>query len=73
MEVVLLSQAQKDRDYWLSIGNTAIMKRISDLLEDINKHPFTGLGKPEALKGNWKGKWSRRINKEHEGVISTVS
>ena len=49
------------------------MKRISDLLEDINKHPFTGLGKPEALKGNWKGKWSRRINKEHEGVISTVS
>ena len=51
MEIKLLKQAQKDRDYWKSTGNTRVMKRISDLLEDIQKHPFSGIGKPEPLKG----------------------
>lgn len=40
MEVVLLKQAREDRDYWLKTGNQRIMKRITDLLNDINKHPF---------------------------------
>ena len=61
MEVVLLKKAKKDRDYWKQTGNEKIMKRITALLKDIEKHPFTGLGKPEPLKGNLQGKWSRRI------------
>lgn len=69
MEIVLLEQAKKDRDYWKSSGNTRVMKRISALLEDIQKHPFTGLGKPEPLKGT-NGKWSRRITDEHRMVYS---
>lgn len=69
MEIVLLEQAKKDRDYWKSTGNTRVMKRISALLEDIQKHPFTGLGKPEPLKGT-NGKWSRRITDEHRMVYS---
>lgn len=69
MEIVLLEQAKKDRDYWKSTGNTRVMKRISALLEDIQKHPFTGLGKPELLKGT-NGKWSRRITDEHRMVYS---
>lgn len=69
MEIVLLEQAKKDRDYWKSTGNTRVMKRISALLEDIRKHPFTGLGKPELLKGT-NGKWSRRITDEHRMVYS---
>ena len=40
------------------------------LLEDISAHPFTGIGKPEALKGKLRGKWSRRINDEHRLVYS---
>ena len=64
-----LEQAKKDRDYWKSSGNTRVMKRISALLEDIQKHPFTGLGKPEPLKGT-NGKWSRRITDEHRMVYS---
>ena len=52
MEVVLLKKAKKDRDYWKQTGNEKIMKRITALLKDIEKHPFTGLGKPEPLKGN---------------------
>ena len=69
MEVVLLKQAREDRDYWLKTGNKRIMKRITDLLMDIQQHPFTGMGKPEPLKGE-NGKWSRRIMDEHRMVYS---
>ena len=68
MEIVLLEQARKDRDYWKKSGNTKIQNRISALLKDILQHPFTGIGKPEPLKHNLKGLWSRRINDEHRLV-----
>jgi toxin YoeB len=68
MEIVLLEQARKDRDYWKKSGNTKIQNRISALLKDILQHPFTGIGKPEPLKHNLKGLWSRRINEEHRLV-----
>ena len=57
MELVLLEQARKDRDYWKKSGNTKIQNRISALLKDILQHPFTGIGKPEPLKHNLKGLW----------------
>jgi toxin YoeB len=38
------------------------LKRINTLLKDIDAHPFTGMGKPEPLKGNRQGYWSRRID-----------
>jgi toxin YoeB len=69
MEVVLLKQAREDRDYWLKTGNKRIMKRITDLLKDIQLHPFSGMGKPEPLKGE-NGKWSRRITEKHRMVYS---
>lgn len=69
MEVVLLKQAKEDRDYWKSTGNKRILKRITDLLKDIEQHPFSGIGKPEPLKGE-NGKWSRRITDEHRLVYS---
>ena len=72
MEVILLKQARKDHEYWLRTGNKAIMKRISELLKDIEAHPFTGIGKPEPLKGE-RGKWSRRITEEHRMVYSVSS
>lgn len=70
MEIVLLAQAEADRDYWKRTGNKAIMKRISALLADIQAHPFTGIGKPEPLKHDLQGKWSRRITQEHRLVYS---
>ena len=70
MEIVLLPQAQKDRDYWKKSGNKAIMERISALLKDIMEHPYTGKGKPEQLKYDLAGKWSRRINAEHRLIYS---
>lgn len=68
MEIVLLPQAEADRDFWKRTGNKAVMKRISALLADIQAHPFTGIGKPEPLKHELQGKWSRRITQEHRLV-----
>ena len=70
MEIILLKKAREDRDYWKQTGNGKIMKRITALLKDIEKHPYSGLGKPEPLKGNPQGKWSRRITDEHRMVYS---
>lgn len=70
MEIVLLEQAQKDRDYWKESGNKTIMNRITALLKDIVEHPYTGKGKPEPLKYDLAGKWSRRINSEHRIIYS---
>lgn len=45
-----------------------IIKRIKELIRDIDRDPFKGSGKPEPLKGNWSGYWSRRIDEEHRLV-----
>lgn len=50
---------------WKKSGNIIVLKRIRQLLEAIQKNPFSGIGKPESLKHNWASKWSRRINQEH--------
>jgi toxin YoeB len=44
--------------------------RIFNLIKDIQRDPFSGLGKPEALKHDLSGLWSRRITKEHRLVYS---
>lgn len=48
--------------------NKQIFKKIIKLLDEVRNTPFIGIGKPEALKHNLKGYWSRRINKEHRLV-----
>jgi toxin YoeB len=70
MEIIYSEQAQEDIAYWKKSGNKAIMKRISALIVDIEKHPFTGIGKPEPLKYDFSGKWSRRINSEHRIIYA---
>jgi toxin YoeB len=56
-------------DYlWWERNNKKIREKINTLIEDIERHAFTGLGKPEPLKKNWAGYWSRRISKEHRLV-----
>lgn len=70
MEIIFLGQAEKDRVYWKKSGNKAIMNKITALLKDIAEHPYTGIGKPEPLKYELAGYWSRRINSEHRIVYS---
>lgn len=49
---------------WLA-ENPAIATKIIELIRNISNDSFKGIGKPEPLKGNYKGLWSRRITQEH--------
>ena len=51
-------------------GNVGLFRKIGNLLEELEEHPREGTGKPEMLKGNLSGFWSRRINHEHRLVYS---
>jgi len=53
--------AWEDYLYWQT-QDRKTLKRINDLLRDIERDPFGGVGKPEPLKHEWQGYWSRRIN-----------
>lgn len=57
-------EAFEDFTNW-AIVNKNIFKRIAELLKDIKRNPFEGKGKPEPLKHNLQGCWSRRITEEH--------
>ena len=46
-------------------GNKALLNKLLVLLEELTEHPFEGTGKPEPLKHDLSGMWSRRINREH--------
>ncbi len=73
MEVVFFDQARKDIDFWKKSGQKKIMTRITDLLNDIQKHAYSGIGKPEELKHDLSGWWSRRINREHRLIYRVVN
>lgn len=61
-------QAKKDIATHNKAGNKAILHKLFTLLEELTEHPFTGTGKPERLRHELSGMWSRRINKEHRLV-----
>ena len=69
MQVVFSPVALEHWEFWRKT-NPAIVKRIQTLLKDIAEHPFSGIGKPEPLKYEFTGMWSRRINEEHRLVYS---
>jgi len=68
MEIEFKETALRDIDYFKRYSNSAIRSKIDTLLLSIITTPFTGIGKPEPLKGNLSGYWSLRINKEHRIV-----
>lgn len=66
-EPFFADQAKEDLARWRK-NNPRIAARIEALIEDIRRHPHTGIGKPEPLKYGWQGYWSRRITQEHRLV-----
>ena len=72
MEIIFSNKAKKDLEFWSKSGNKNILKKISELLRAIQENPFEGIGKPEPLKYNLSGVWSRRINQEHRLVYEIV-
>jgi len=63
-------EAWKDYQYWID-NDKKQLKRINQLIKDIDRNPFEGIGKPEPLKANLQGYWSRRIDSEHR-IVYTV-
>jgi len=58
-------RAKQDIAEHKKAGSKPLLKKLLKLLEELTEHPFTGTGKPEPLKHNLSGMWSRRINREH--------
>lgn len=72
--MVILSfhpQAWEDYLYWQQTDK-ATLRRINTLIRDIQRDPFDGIGKPEPLKFNFSGYWSRRIDDEHRVVYKVL-
>lgn len=61
--------AWNDYIYWQT-QDKKNLKRINQLIKDISRNPFEGIGKPEPLRGSLTGFWSRRIDKEHRLVYA---
>lgn len=68
MEIDFTNVALDHLNYFKKINNTVVLKKVKQLLESIKSNPYVGVGKPEPLKYQYSGYWSRRINKEHRLV-----
>lgn len=69
MKIIFLSPAWEDYLYWQNTDKT-LLKKINSVIKEIERTPFEGIGKPEPLKHELAGWWSRRINLEHRLVYS---
>ena len=69
IEITDLAKSQLAKHY--KSGNKGTIKKIEKILIELSKHPYTGIGKPEALKENLTGFWSRQINLK-DRIIYTV-
>ena len=65
--VAFTKDAFHEYNQWFT-SDLKLVARIQELIRDIDRDHFKGIGKPEPLKGNWAGYWSRRIDLEHRLV-----
>jgi toxin YoeB len=68
--VVFASKAKEHIEAFERSGNHALLRKVVALKSELAEHPREGTGKPEMLKGDLAGYWSRRINHEHRLVYS---
>jgi toxin YoeB len=71
MKLIFSENAWEDYLYWQKTDKK-ILNRINKLIKEIKRAPFEGVGKPEPLKHNLAGYWSRRINEEHRIVYKVT-
>lgn len=67
MQITFSKNAWEDYTSWQT-DDKKIQKKINKLIKDIQRNPFDGIGKPEPLKFDLAGLWSRRIDREHRLV-----
>lgn len=70
LRLVMTDQAMAEYKSWVAEGNLKIVDKIDALIEDAQRDPRRGLGKPEPLRYGLSGKWSRRISKADRLVYS---
>jgi toxin YoeB len=73
VEIIYSDEAQQDLKYWQKSGNKIVQSKIFQRLNAIEENPFEGIGKPELLKHELSGLWSRRINREHRLVYQLIN
>ncbi|MFN3529651.1 MAG: Txe/YoeB family addiction module toxin [Bacteroidia bacterium] len=71
MRLEFTPQAWEDFEYWMQT-DPAMARKVLELLRSIRQTPFAGLGKPEPLRYQLQGCWSRRLNAEHR-LVYTLS
>jgi toxin YoeB len=69
MRLVFTPRAWSDY-LWFQSHEKRLLKRLNQLIQDVLRSPFEGIGKPEPLKGELSGFWSRRIDEQHRLVYS---
>jgi toxin YoeB len=67
VKIVFSERAWDEYLYWQK-ADRKLLDRINQLIREIKRQPFSGIGKPEPLRHGLKGYWSRRINEEHRLV-----
>lgn len=71
MNIDFTKNGWEDFEYWIE-NDASIVVRIKDLMKSIRQDPFKGIGKPEPLRHDLKGFWSRRITDEHRLVYKVT-
>jgi toxin YoeB len=72
MRIVFTESAWNDY-LWFQEHDRKLAKRVNQLIRDTCRSPFKGIGKPEPLKAELSGYWSRRVNEEHRLVYGIAS
>jgi len=67
VKLIFSERAQDEYLHWQATDR-AVLERVNVLIKECLRTPFTGIGKPEPLRGGLAGWWSRRINREHRLV-----
>jgi toxin YoeB len=71
MNFVFTELSWEDYLYWQK-NDKKKLKRINEFLKDISRDPYEGIGKPELLKFNYAGFWSRRIDEDHRIIYRII-
>jgi toxin YoeB len=70
-KIQLEAKAFEDIQFWLA-NDRRLLQKIMKLIQEAQRTPFEGIGKPEALKGDLSGFWSRKIDQEHRMVYEAT-
>jgi toxin YoeB len=70
MQIIYSPKAKEHLDFWVKTGNKLVLKKIAKLTKAIMEKPYEGIGRPEPLKYELTGYWSRRIIREHRFVYA---